>query len=126
MAKKVIPYMTKNNLKHYMGIMLSKRMLQEGGERTTVSQLVREMAEYCDLSTDYINGLRQNMGQPSVAVALKICEFIGCSVEEMFQLVPNPAYDKYLATGEANTREARKLMKKEGLLESERVQDSDG
>ncbi|WP_082865660.1 helix-turn-helix transcriptional regulator [Paenibacillus crassostreae] len=50
------------------------------------------MADHCHVKADTINLIRRNKNQPSLPVAIKICEFLNCDMDDLFHLEENPDY----------------------------------
>lgn len=92
MARSPLPYMTKSDLARRLAVEQAKYVTASGGERTNIRDVEAELAEYCGVSRETISMIKRNRNQASLPVAMKICEWLGCAVEDVFQLVPNPKY----------------------------------
>lgn len=95
MARIPLPYKTTNDLTRFLLLEQARRVTNMGGEyRPSMKDLEEEMAQYCHVKQDTINLIRRNRNQPSLQVAMKIAEFLGSSVEEIFKITDNPEYVK--------------------------------
>lgn len=79
-------YTTKNNLKHFITIKKAERVAEKGGINVLVRDIEQELADYCQVSRDTILMIKRGVNQPSLAVAMKIAEYFGVPVEEIFKL----------------------------------------
>lgn len=86
MARTFLPYQAKNSL----AIMLNKKkaqlMKERGGFRVLIREVEEDLAKYCCVTRDGIVAIKRGTTQPSLAVALKICEYFDCEVKEIFSL----------------------------------------
>jgi DNA-binding XRE family transcriptional regulator len=79
-------YTTVNNLKHYITIRKAERVAEKGGTQVLIRDIEEELAEYCQVTRDTILMIKRGVNQPSLAVALKIAEYFGIPLEEIFKL----------------------------------------
>lgn len=79
-------YTTTNNLKHYIAIKRAEKVAESGGANVFIRDIEEELAKYCEVSRDTIIMIKRKVNQPSIAVALKIAEYFGVPVEEIFKL----------------------------------------
>lgn len=79
-------YTTVNNLKHYITIKKAEKVAEKGGMQVLIRDIENELADYCQVTRDTILMLKRQVNQPSLAVALKIAEYFGVPVEEIFKL----------------------------------------
>lgn len=79
-------YTTTNNLKHYITLKRAERIAENGGIKVLIKDIEEELANYCQVSRDTIVMIKRGVNQPSLAVALKIAEYFGVPVEEIFKL----------------------------------------
>lgn len=63
-----------------------------GTARPSLKELEEELATYCNVTQDTINLLRRNKHQPSLPVAIKVCEYLQVQVDEVFKLIVNPNF----------------------------------
>jgi len=87
MARTPLPYTTKNDLGKRLALLQAKRISERGGMKVNISEVEQEVADYCGVSRDTIVMIKRGMNQPSLPLALKICEFFGAKVEDIFTLV---------------------------------------
>lgn len=86
MAKVKLPYTVNNRLAEY---------IQRKAEQTnsTITEIEAELAEYCNLTVnekgkaEAIKKYKQGNIDPSLPVAMRICEYFGTSMEEMYKLM---------------------------------------
>lgn len=81
------PYKVRNKLNIKMRELQIRRM-EETGKRVTLGEIEREVAKYCHLTTDGIKSIKRGLSMPSLPVAMRLSEFFGCKVEDIFQLTP--------------------------------------
>ena len=86
MARNPLPYTTKNNLSSYLSLRKAEKQAEKG-DRVLIREVEDELADYCDVTRDTIVMIKRGLNQPSLSVALKICEYFNVSVEEIFSLV---------------------------------------
>lgn len=90
MARIPLPYKTENNLTELLIMEQARRVTEAKGRiRPSLKDIEGELARFCNVTQDTINLLRRNKHQPSLPVAIKVCEFLEVRVEEVFKLVPN-------------------------------------
>jgi len=87
MARTPLPYTTENNLSRRLSLLQAKRISERGGAKVNISEIEKEVADYCGVSRDTIVMIKRGVNQPSLPLALKICEFFGAKVEDIFTLV---------------------------------------
>ena len=87
MARTPLPYTTTNNLTRRLALLQAKRISERGGMKVNISEVEQELAAYCGVSRDTIIMIKRGVNQPSLPLALKICEFFGAKVEDIFTLV---------------------------------------
>ncbi|ALA07294.1 putative DNA-binding protein [Brevibacillus phage SecTim467] len=93
MARLPLPYKTNNELTRFLMMEQARRVTNVyGSSRPSLLDLETELAEYCSVQPDTINLMRRNKTQPSLPTAIKVCEWLGVAVEDVFRLVPNPEY----------------------------------
>lgn len=79
-------YTTENNLKHFVTIKKAERVAEKNGSQVLIRDIENELADYCQVSRDTVLMLKRGVNQPSLAVAMKIAEYFGVPVEEIFKL----------------------------------------
>lgn len=87
MARTPLPYTTENDLSRRLSLLQAKRIAEKGGIKVNISEVEKEVADYCGVSRDTIIMIKRNKNQPSLPLAMKICKFFGVSVEDVFSLV---------------------------------------
>lgn len=93
MARIPLPYKTENNLTKLLIMEQARRAtVARGAARPSLKELEDELATYCNVTQDTINLLRRNKHQPSLPVAIKVCEFLQVQVDEVFKLIDNPDF----------------------------------
>jgi DNA-binding XRE family transcriptional regulator len=92
-ARLPLPYKTENNLTELLIMEQARRATNaRGTSRPSLKDIEDELAAYCNVTQDTINLLRRNKHQPSLPVAIKVCEFLEVRVDEVFKLVANPDF----------------------------------
>lgn len=94
MAKTLLSYTTANELTRHFQLLQAVRSSAAGGQRTTIKELVLELADYCGLQYDAITMIKRNRNQPSLPVAMKIADYFGVPMENLFRLVPQEREDR--------------------------------
>jgi DNA-binding XRE family transcriptional regulator len=79
-------YTTKNNLKDFIALKKAEKVAETGGERILIRDIEEDIADYCNITRDAVVMVKRGLSQPSLAVALKIAEYFGVPVEEIFSL----------------------------------------
>lgn len=87
MARLALPYTTKTSLASMLNVKKAQLIAEKGGHRVLLREVEEELAEYCSLTREAIVAIKRGVNQPSLAVALKICEYFDCKVEDLFTLV---------------------------------------
>jgi DNA-binding XRE family transcriptional regulator len=85
MARSLLPYTTTNNLADRLIALHAKRISERGGLKINLSEVEGEVAEFCGIGVDSIGMIKRGNNQPSLPVAMKLCRFFNCTVEEMFR-----------------------------------------
>lgn len=87
MSKKpVYNYTTKNDLNRLIRYRQAE-LTVEHGRKYLIRDIEQDLANYCDVSLDYVKALKRGLSQPSLAVALKIAEYFKKEVDEVFTLI---------------------------------------
>ena len=94
MARVPLPYTTQNNLTHEISMKRANLIAEKNGIKVNIRDVEEELAEYCSISRDAIVLIKRGINQPSLAVALKISEYFGKDVREIFGLVHDEEGDK--------------------------------
>lgn len=81
-----LSYGIENNLDSFINREVGRRMSNNGGVRVTKKDIIKEIAEHCELTWDGANRIKRNLALPSLPVALKIAEYFGVNVETIFKL----------------------------------------
>lgn len=93
MARVPLPYTTKNELGRMLMLEQARRVTASGGgTKPSIRELEQELADYCNVTRDTIHMIKRNINQPSLQLAMKICEFFNCEIEDIFTLTDNPDY----------------------------------
>lgn len=79
-------YKVKNSLDNLLNLEVGKRMFYNGGIKVTKKQVIGELAEYCGVGWENMNRIKRNIVTPSLPVALRIAEYFGKKVEEIFEI----------------------------------------
>lgn len=79
-------YTTVNNLKHYITIKKAEKVSERDGMQVLIRDIEEELADFCQVTRDTILMIKRGKNQPSLAVALKIAQYFGVPVEEVFIL----------------------------------------
>ena len=82
----VYNYTTKNDLNRLIRYRQAE-LTVEHGRKYLIRDIEQDMANYCDVSLDYVKALKRGLSQPSLAVALKIAEYFKGDVNEIFTLI---------------------------------------
>ncbi|MCY7861097.1 helix-turn-helix domain-containing protein [Bacillus licheniformis] len=86
MPPKTYRYTTENTLAHYILIRKAEMVAEKGGMEVLIRDVENDLADFCDITRDSILRIKQGKQQPALAVALKIAEYFGVPVEEIFKL----------------------------------------
>jgi DNA-binding XRE family transcriptional regulator len=86
MARIPLPYAVDNNLDQLFRMEQGKRLM-ETGEKVKIRDIEQELADYCSVARDSIVGIKRGLSLPSLPVGMKIAEFFGKPVEEIFWLI---------------------------------------
>lgn len=93
MARIPLPYKTTNDLKRVLVMEQARRTTASRGvHRPSIKDIEDELASHCNVTQDTINLIRRNKNQPSLQVAMKLCEYLGVKIEDVFTLVDNADY----------------------------------
>lgn len=99
MARNPLPYRTVNDLTRVFMMEQARRTtVSKGGTRPSFKDIEDELAKYCNVTQDTINLIRRNKNQPSLQVAMKICEYLEVKVEDVFRLDENSEVDAITPT----------------------------
>lgn len=99
LARIPLPYKTENNITELLIMEQARRATEaRGTSRPSLRELEGELSKYCSVTQDTINLMRRNKHQPSLPVAIKVCEFLGKRVDEVFKLVVNSEVDEITPT----------------------------
>lgn len=79
-------YTTANSLKHFITIKKAEKVAEKGGTQVLIRDIEEELATYCQVSRDTVLMIKRGVNQPALAVALKMAEYFGVPVEEIFKL----------------------------------------
>ena len=79
-------YTTRNNLKSFVAVKRAQMIADKGGIRVNIRDIEEDMAKFCDVSRDTIVMIKREKNQPSLAVAMKIAEYFGEPIEDIFYL----------------------------------------
>lgn len=80
-------FTTKNNLNYYLKIKRAEKIAERGGYKVLLREVEEELANFCGVTRDAIHSIKMNRAQPSLHVAMRISEYFGVPVEEIFKLV---------------------------------------
>lgn len=86
MARIPLPYAVDNKLDSLFRMEQGKRLL-ESGDKVTVRDIEEELASYCSVARDSIVGIKRGLSLPSLPLGMKISEFFGMKVEDIFTLI---------------------------------------
>lgn len=64
-----------------------KDELVKKGEPATLESVMLDCADYCGVARETVRGIRRKLINPSAPLALKLAEYFGKPVEELFWLV---------------------------------------
>lgn len=84
MARNLLTYTTDNNLADRLAVLQGKRIAEKGGAKVNLAEVEKEVADFCGVGVDTIGMIKRGNNQPSLPVAMKLCRFFGCAVEDMF------------------------------------------
>lgn len=76
MARNPLPYSTTNVLSKYIAQVQAEITLEQDGDKITIKEVEALMGTYCHVTRDSISAIKRDKQQPSVAVAMKILEFL--------------------------------------------------
>lgn len=87
MARIPLPYTVTNNLDQLFRIEQGKRLV-ETGDKVKIRDIEEELANYCNVARDSIVGIKRGLSLPSLPLGMKIAEYFGLKIEDIFTLVP--------------------------------------
>lgn len=79
-------YTTDNKLKSFIEAKRAEKTI-ETGNKVLIRDIEQDLAEYCEVTTDYVLALKRKLSQPSLAVAFKVSQYFGVKIEDIFNLV---------------------------------------
>lgn len=79
-------YTTSNKLRQLIEAKRAEKTVEEG-RKFLIRDIEKELADYCEVTHDYVQALKRGLSQPSLAVAIKIAEYFNVNVEFIFTLV---------------------------------------
>lgn len=79
-------YNAKNSLDSYLNREVGKRMLSNGGIKVNKKRIIEEVANYCGVGWESVSRVKRNLVTPSLPVALKMAEYFGVKVEDIFEI----------------------------------------
>lgn len=79
-------FTAKNSLDNYINREVGKRMVANGGIRVNKKHIIEEVANYCGIGWETANRVKRNLATPSLPVALKMAEYFGVKVEDIFEI----------------------------------------
>lgn len=79
-------YTSVNTLDSYLNTEVGRRMFYSGGIKITKKEVIGELADYCGVGWENMNRIKRNLVTPSLPVALRIAEYFGVKVEEIFKI----------------------------------------
>ena len=88
MAKTMLTYTTVNNLGERILQMQKDYILKTSGDTILIGEILKEIGKHCGVSADAIDKVKMHINQPSLPLALKICEYFKCRPDDIFTLVP--------------------------------------
>lgn len=83
--KKRLPYTTINDLNERIVKKMGEEMARTG-KRVAKKEIVEQLANYCNVTTDNIERIAKNYSQPSLPIAIKIAQYFNVSVEDIFKI----------------------------------------
>lgn len=86
MAKRELNYSVENCLDSFINREVGKRMAYNGGAKVLKSDIIAELAEFCEVSWEHINRTKRGLVTPSLPLALKIAEYFNAKVEDIFKI----------------------------------------
>lgn len=78
---------TTNNLSYYVRLRRAQKVTESGGAKVLIKDVEQELANYCFMSLEGIRAIKLGKVQPSLHVAMRIADFFGVKVEDIFKLV---------------------------------------
>jgi len=115
---KYYTYTTKNRLDYFYKQKMQEKIREKGVERVLIKEITQELADYCGVTFWAIEMIRRHTNQPSLALALKIAEYFGVKVEDIFEIVEQDVLKEEI---EKNKRKYRKRKVKLTLNESDNL-----
>jgi len=97
---------------------MQEKIREKGVERVLIKEITQELADYCGVTFWAIEMIRRHTNQPSLALALKIAEYFGVKVEDIFEIVEQDVLKEEI---EKNKRKYRKRKVKLTLNESDNL-----
>lgn len=85
MSRKKLPYKVKNDLDKMIIKELGKRMAKNG-IKINKSDIMLEIADFCNVGYENIRMINRNASQPSLAVAIMISRYFNMKVEDIFKI----------------------------------------
>lgn len=95
--KKVLPYKSTNNLANYLTMFKEKKQVEINKNshlkyRYRMVDAEMELADFLNVTRANVILIKRQLIQPSLPIAMKICEFFQVSLEQMFSLHKNEEY----------------------------------
>lgn len=66
----------------------AERVAESEGKPFLIRDIEDDLANYCQVSRETIQMIKRMVNQPSLALGIKMAEYFGVPVEELFKLVP--------------------------------------
>lgn len=85
MSNVKLPYNITNNLDSFIIREVGSRMAKTG-IKVNKKDIMNEIANYCGVGFENINRIKRGISQPSLGVALKMAEYFGEKVEDIFEI----------------------------------------
>jgi DNA-binding XRE family transcriptional regulator len=85
MPKTKLPYDISNKLDEYLTRELGERMAKTG-VKYFKENIMDDVAKHAGVGRDNIKRINRNVAQPSLGVALKIADYFGVKVEDIFKI----------------------------------------
>ncbi|GAA0376782.1 helix-turn-helix transcriptional regulator [Bacillus horti] len=89
MPRTILPYRTTNTLSAMLNLRKAQLIKEREGYRVLIREVEEELALFCGISREGIVAIKRGTNQPSLAVAMRICEYFNCEVENIFSLNKN-------------------------------------
>lgn len=87
MSKVQLGYKVQNKLDSFINREIGKRMVNNGGIKVLKTDIIMEIATHCGVGWDNINGVKRGSITPSLPVAMKIVDYFGAKIEDVFEIV---------------------------------------